>query len=159
MPFYLAWIYRKGQRTKFFFRFSTLLSNIFAPYIQKLETSYFFKDFKTFSQSVVFTFSCWLPFFPRVSSSCPSFVSPGIFICLSLDEAAEKLFAWQIIFRKVFCQANSFSADLEIYICSLHLLKKNWMKFERSSLQVPGIEHGIVRLLVGRSPTEQLMLA
>ena len=37
MSFYLAWIYRKGQRTKFFFRFSTLLSNIFAPYIQNLE--------------------------------------------------------------------------------------------------------------------------
>ena len=52
MPFYLAWIYRKGQRTKFFFRFSTLLSNIFAPYIQKLETSYFFKDFKTFLSCV-----------------------------------------------------------------------------------------------------------
>ena len=40
MPFYFAWIYRKGHSTKFFFRFSTLLSNVFAPYIQNLETCF-----------------------------------------------------------------------------------------------------------------------
>ena len=37
MPFYLGWIYKKGQCTKFFFQVSTCLSNMFTQYIQNLE--------------------------------------------------------------------------------------------------------------------------
>ena len=37
MPFYLGWIYKKGQCTKFFFQVSSSLSNMFTHYIQNLE--------------------------------------------------------------------------------------------------------------------------
>ena len=37
MSFYLGWIYKKGQRTKIFFRVSTCFSNIFTHYIENLE--------------------------------------------------------------------------------------------------------------------------
>ena len=38
MPFYLAWLCKKGQCTKIFFLLLTHLSNIFAPYIKNFET-------------------------------------------------------------------------------------------------------------------------
>ena len=38
MPFYLAWLCKKGQCTKIFFWLLTHLSNNFAPYIKNLET-------------------------------------------------------------------------------------------------------------------------
>ena len=37
MPFYLGWIYKKGQCTNFFFQVSSSLSNMFTHYIQNLE--------------------------------------------------------------------------------------------------------------------------
>ena len=37
MPFYLAWLCKKGQCTKKFFWLLTHLSDIFAPYIKNLE--------------------------------------------------------------------------------------------------------------------------
>jgi len=37
MPFYLGWIYKKGQCTKNFFQVSTCFSNIFTHYIKILE--------------------------------------------------------------------------------------------------------------------------
>ena len=38
MPFYLGWIYKKGQFTKFFFQVSSSLFNMFTHDIQNLET-------------------------------------------------------------------------------------------------------------------------
>ena len=38
MPFYLAWLCKKGQCTKILFWLLTHLSNIFVPYIKNLET-------------------------------------------------------------------------------------------------------------------------
>ena len=38
MPFYLAWLCKKGQCTKNFFWLLTHLSHIFAPHIKNLET-------------------------------------------------------------------------------------------------------------------------
>ena len=38
MPFYLAWLCKKGQCTKIFFLLLTHFSNLFAPYIKNLET-------------------------------------------------------------------------------------------------------------------------
>ena len=58
MPFYLTWIYKKGHRTKIFFRVSTLFSNNFAPHIQNLETRFWIFVYFDFGYVWDFRFLC-----------------------------------------------------------------------------------------------------